>query len=108
MPSTVAGDRRPVSAFSKRGDEAQVTAGYPVVWVESPLQFVSAAELAAERGIRLRVVFRLGPQMSQTAAELLARGADFGSCTPYLGIPWRELAGASEWIYTHGYPVLNR
>jgi hypothetical protein len=79
-----------------------VTAGYPVVWVESPLQFVSAAELAAERGIRLRVVFRLGPQMPQTAAELLARGADFASCTPYIGVPWRELAGASEWIVGDG------
>jgi hypothetical protein len=76
----------------------QVTAGNPVVWVESPLQFVSAAELADERGVRVRVVFRLGPQMPQTAAELLSRGADFASCTPYVGIPWNELASASEWI----------
>ncbi len=76
--------------------------GYPVVWVESPLQFVSAAELAAHRGLRLRVVFRLGPQMSETAAELLARGADFASCTPYFGIPWSELRQASEWIVGDG------
>lgn len=76
--------------------------GYPVVWVESPLQFVAAAELAAERGVRLRVVFRLGPQMSETAAELLARDAAFASCVPYLGIPWRELARASEWIVGDG------
>lgn len=76
--------------------------GYPVVWVESPLQFVSAAELAAHRGLRLRVVFRLGPQMSETAAELLARGADFASCTPYFGIPWSELRRASEWIVGDG------
>lgn len=79
-----------------------VAQGYPVVWVESPLQFVSAAELAAERGIRMRVVFRLGPQMSQTAAELLARGADFASCVPYLGIPWAELSRAAEWIVGDG------
>lgn len=75
---------------------------YPVVWVESPLQFVSAAELAAERGMRMRVVFRLGPQMPETAAELLARGADFASCVPYVGIPWSELARASEWIVGDG------
>jgi hypothetical protein len=76
--------------------------GYPVVWVESPLQFVSAAELAAERGVRTRVVFRLGPQMSETAAELLARGALFSSCVPYFGIPWGELSRASEWIVGDG------
>lgn len=76
--------------------------GYPVVWVESPLQFVSAAELAAERGVRMRVVFRLGPQMPETAAELLARGASFASCVPYVGIPWAELARASEWIVGDG------
>ncbi len=76
--------------------------GYPVVWVESPLQFVSAAELAAERGMRMRVVFRLGPQMSETAAELLARGALFASCVPYIGIPWAELARAGEWIVGDG------
>lgn len=76
--------------------------GYPVAWVESPLQFVSAAELAADRGVRMRVVFRLGPQMSQTAAELLRRGAEFASCTPYVGIPWKELASASEWIIGDG------
>jgi hypothetical protein len=76
--------------------------GVPVVWVESPLQFVAAAELAAVRRTRLRVVFRLGPQMSSTAAELLARGAGFASCTPYVGIPWGELARASEWIVGDG------
>ena len=76
--------------------------GYPLVWVESPLQFVSAAELAAQRGARLRVAFRLGAQMSQTAAELLSRGAGFASCTPYFGIPWGELHGAPEWIVGDG------
>lgn len=76
--------------------------GYPLVWVESPLQFVSAAELAADRGVRVRVVFRLGPQMSQTADELLRRGAAFASCAPYVGIPWNELASASEWIVGDG------
>ena len=78
------------------------TSGYPLVWVESPLQFVSAAELAAERGVRMRVAFRLGPQMPTTAAELLARGADFASCVPYVGIPWGELSRASEWIVGDG------
>ncbi len=77
-------------------------AGYPVVWVESPLQFVSAAELAADRGVRMRAVFRLGPQMSETAAELLSRGAPFASCIPYVGIPWGELARASEWVVGDG------
>jgi len=76
--------------------------GYPVVWVESPLQFVSAAELAAERGVRLRVVFRLGPQMPETAAELLSRGAAFSSCEPYVGIPWSELRRAHEWVIGDG------
>jgi hypothetical protein len=79
-----------------------VVPGYPVVWVESPLQFVAAAEVAAERGVRMRVVFRLGPQMAETARELLARGAGFASCTPYLGIPWQELARAEEWIVGDG------
>jgi len=110
MPSTVTGEREDVPAFSKRADrgkpagiEANVAASeHPIVWVESPLQFVSAAELAAERGVRVRVVFRLGPQMSETAAELLARGASFASCTPYIGIPWNELARASEWIVGDG------
>lgn len=76
--------------------------GYPLVWVESPLQLVSAAEFAARHGRRLRVAFRLGAQMPQTASELLARGADFGSCEPYVGIPWRELSRASEWIVGDG------
>ncbi len=76
--------------------------GYPLVWVESPLQFVSAAELAAARGVRMRVVFRLGPQMPETAAELLARGAEFASCLPYVGIPWGELSRAAEWIAGDG------
>lgn len=76
--------------------------GRPLVWVESPLQFVSAAELAAARGVRMRVAFRLGPQMPQTAAELLARDAAFSSCVPYVGIPWRELSRATEWIVGDG------
>lgn len=76
--------------------------GYPVVWVESPLQFVAAAELAADRGVRLRVLFRLGPQMSETAAELLARDAPFSACVPYVGIPWTELSRSPEWIVGDG------
>lgn len=76
--------------------------GHPLVWVESPLQFLSAAELAAERGVRMRVAFRLGPQMPETAAELLARDAPFASCIPYLGIPWAELSRAAEWVVGDG------
>lgn len=76
--------------------------GYPVVWVESPLQFVAAAELAAARNRRLRVLFRLGPQMPETAAELLARGAPFAACEPYVGIPWGELRRAGEWVVGDG------
>lgn len=73
-----------------------------VVWVESPLQFATAADLVATRGLRPRVAFRLGPQMSETAAELLRRGAPFASCEPYLGIPWRELRAADHWILGDG------
>jgi hypothetical protein len=110
MPSTRPGEREEAPAVSTpAGDEERhrievgmAESGYPVAWVESPLQFVSAAELAADRGVRMRVVFRLGPQMSQTAAELLRRGAEFASCTPYVGIPWNELAAASEWIIGDG------
>lgn len=76
--------------------------GRSVVWVESPLQFLTAADYAATRGIRPRVAFRLGPQMSATAAELLRRGAPFASCEPYLGIPWTELRNADRWILGDG------
>jgi hypothetical protein len=69
-----------------------------VAWVESPFQFLSAAEFAAATGRRLAVAFRLGPQMSETAQELLDRGAAFSTCVPYVGIPWRELARARHWI----------
>jgi hypothetical protein len=96
---------RPGSATggSITGIEANVAmSGYPLAWVESPLQLVSAAEFAEARGERVRVVFRLGPQMSRTAAELLARGAGFASCLPYVGIPWGELWRAGEWVVGDG------
>lgn len=73
-----------------------------IAWVESPLQLVSAAEHAARSGRRVRVAFRFGTQMPETAAELLRRAAPFASCVPYVGIPWRELAAASEWIVGDG------
>jgi hypothetical protein len=74
-----------------------------VAWVESPLQLVSAAEYAALAGLRLRVVFRLGAQMPETAAELLERGAPFSECVPYVGIPWAALAGSRTWVVGDGF-----
>lgn len=73
-----------------------------IAWVESPLQFVSAAEHAARSGRKVRVAFRFGTQMPETAAELLRRDAPFASCVPYVGIPWRELTAASEWVVGDG------
>lgn len=69
-----------------------------VAWVESPLQFVSAAEYAAATGRRVAVAFRLGTQMTEAARELLDRRAPFSTCAPYFGIPWRELARAQHWV----------
>ncbi len=71
----------------------------PLAWVESPLQLLGAAELAAARGIRIRVAFRLsGEQMTTTTAELLRRGAPFTVAEPYYGIPWGLLSGHRDWV----------
>ena len=45
---------------------------------ESPLQLIGAAEWAADHDRRVPVAGRLTPQMSETADELLSRGALFG------------------------------
>lgn len=72
--------------------------GRPIAWVESPLQFIAAAEWASARDERIAVAFRLtGPQMSRTAEELLNRGALFATCAPYYGIPWQLLSENREW-----------
>ena len=70
-----------------------------LAWVESPLQFVAAAEYAAAHDRRVSVAFRLtDPQMTSTARELLDRGAPFTHCAPYYGVPWALLARHRDWI----------
>lgn len=72
--------------------------GRPIAWVESPLQFIAAAEWASARDEHIKVAFRLtGVQMSRTAEELLKRGARFAACEPYYGIPWQLLSSHREW-----------
>lgn len=75
----------------------------PVAWVESPLQLVGAAEWAATHARRVPIAGRLTPQMSATADELIARGAWFGRCEPYLGIPWALLSRHRHWIIGDGF-----
>jgi hypothetical protein len=74
-----------------------------IAWAESPLQLVGAAEWAAAHGRRVPVAGRLTPQMSETADELIARGAPFGPCEPYLGIPWTLLAQHRHWLVGDGF-----
>lgn len=74
-----------------------------LAWVESPLQLVGAAEWAAAHRRRVPVAGRLTAQMSETADELIARGALFGKCEPYLGIPWQLLAGHRHWLVGDGF-----
>lgn len=75
-----------------------------LAWVESPLQFVAAAEWAATHDGPVSVAFRLtGPQMTTTAAELLSRGARFARCEPYFGIPWALLGRHREWAIGDGF-----
>jgi hypothetical protein len=75
-----------------------------VAWVESPLQLIAAAEWAALRTEPVVVVVRLGSaQMSETAEELLARGANFAECVPYYGIPWELLARHRDWVIGDGF-----
>ncbi len=74
-----------------------------IAWVESPLQLIGVAEWASAHGRRVPVAGRLTPQMSETADELLARGAPFGECEPYLGIPWNLLARHGHWLVGDGF-----
>jgi hypothetical protein len=74
-----------------------------LAWVESPLQLVGAAEWAAAHERAVPIAGRLTPQMSETADELIARGAAFGACEPYLGIPWKLLAQHDHWLVGDGF-----
>jgi hypothetical protein len=74
-----------------------------VAWVESPLQLIGAAEWAAAHGRRIPLAGRLTAQMSETADELIGRGALFGPSEPYLGIPWNLLARHRHWLVGDGF-----
>lgn len=74
-----------------------------LAWVESPLQLVGAAEWAAAHDRAVPVAGRLTTQMSETADELLARGALFGITDPYLGIPWKLLSQHDHWLVGDGF-----
>lgn len=81
-----------------------VDRSFPVIaWVESPLQLIGAAEWAAAHERRVPIAGRLTAQMSETADELLARGALFGATEPYLGIPWNLLARHRHWLVGDGF-----
>ncbi|QKJ19633.1 hypothetical protein [Microbacterium hominis] len=75
----------------------------PLAWVESPLQLIGAAEWAAAHARSVPIAGRLTPQMGATADELIARGARFGVCEPYLGIPWRLLSQHDHWLVGDGF-----
>ena len=74
-----------------------------LAWVESPLQLIGAAEWAAAHERTVPIAGRLTTQMPETADELLARGARFGACEPYLGIPWRLLSQHDHWLVGDGF-----
>ena len=74
-----------------------------IAWAESPLQLIGVAEWASAHGRRVPLAGRLTPQMSETADELIDRGAMFGPCEPYLGIPWNLLARHRHWLVGDGF-----
>ncbi|WP_243075189.1 hypothetical protein [Microbacterium sp. SS28] len=74
-----------------------------LAWVESPLQLVGAAEWAAAHERSVPIAGRLTTQMSETADELIALGARFGHCEPYLGIPWKLLSQHDHWLVGDGF-----
>lgn len=74
-----------------------------IAWVESPLQLLGAAEWAHAHGRTVPVAGRLTPQIGATADELIARGARFGACEPFVGIPWTLLAQHRHWLVGDGY-----
>jgi hypothetical protein len=73
-----------------------------LAWVESPLQLIGAAEWAAAHQRTVPVAGRLTAQMGETADELIARGARFGQCEPYLGIPFALLSQHDHWLIGDG------
>ncbi len=73
-----------------------------LAWVESPLQLVGAAEWASAHERTVPVAGRLTAQMGETADELIARGARFGECQPYLGIPFKMLSQHDHWLVGDG------
>ncbi|MCP2637093.1 hypothetical protein K0817_011045 [Microbacterium sp. HD4P20] len=74
-----------------------------LAWVESPLQLLGAAEWAADHRITIPVAGRLTAQISETADELVSRGARFRDLEPYLGIPWSLLARHGHWLVGDGF-----
>ena len=81
-----------------------ISTAMPVLaWAESPLQLIGAAEWAAAHGRRVPLAGRLTPQMSETADELIRRGAMFGATDPYLGVPWNLLARHPHWLVGDGF-----
>ncbi|WOF23317.1 hypothetical protein N8K70_01200 [Microbacterium betulae] len=74
-----------------------------IAWAESPLQLIGAAEWASAHDRTVSLAARLTDQMPETADELIARGARFGECAPYLGIPWRLLARHGHWLVGDGF-----
>lgn len=74
-----------------------------IAWVESPLQLIGAAEWADAHDTSVAVAGRLTPQISETADELLARGARFTQTEPYLGIPFGMLARHRRWLVGDGF-----
>ena len=74
-----------------------------LAWVESPLQLLGAAEWAASNRTSVPVAGRLTAQISETADELVARGARFSELEPYLGIPWNLLARHGHWLVGDGF-----
>jgi hypothetical protein len=75
-----------------------------LAWVESPLQLIAAAEWAATQDEPIVVAVRIrSTQMAATAEELLARGARFGECIPFYGIPWQLLARHRNWAIGDGF-----
>ncbi len=74
-----------------------------IAWVESPLQLVGAAEWAHRARRSVPIAGRLTAQMGPTADELIARGALFADCVPFVGIPWGLLSTHWHWLVGDGF-----
>ena len=75
----------------------------PLVWAESPLQLLGAAEWAWAHQRSVPVAIRSTPQMVDTLLELRRRGAMFAELSEWLGIPWRRLGGNRRWLVGDGF-----